>query len=87
MGGPGKSGYSGGKLSPNENERIRGMVAAKSLQALVAIFKLPSGEIWNVLNINNSEKIKRERKMRISEIERNFFIDFKLPKYSGKITF
>ena len=87
MGGPGKSGYSGGKLSPNENERIRGIVAAKSLQALVAIFKLPSGEIWNVLNIRNKEKAKMGRKIRISGIERNFFIDFKLSKYSGKITF
>ena len=82
MGGPGKIGYSGGKLSPNENERIRGMVAAKSLQALVAIFKLPSGEIWNVLNISSNEKTSRGRNIRISGNERYFFIDYKLSKYS-----
>ena len=87
MGGPGKIGYSGGKLSPKENERMRGMVAAKSLQALEAIFKFPSGEIWNVLNIRSNEKARMGRNIRISGNERYFFINFKLSKYSGKITF
>ena len=46
------------KLLPNEKERINGIVAAKSLQALVAIWMFPSCEILNVFHIRKYETKK-----------------------------
>lgn len=54
MGGPAKIGYSGGKLKPKENDRINGMVAAKSLQTLVAGFIYP-GSTVKVFHIKAAE--------------------------------
>lgn len=62
MGGPGKSGYCGGKLCPKEKDLIKGIVAAKSLQTLVAISRFPNWLILKVFHINNQEKTKRTAK-------------------------
>ena len=78
IGTPGKIGYSGGKLSPKEKDLIRGIVAAKSLQAFEAIFKSPP-TTPNVLNIKITEKQKNAVKTKVSSRFRlttsnNFFI-------------
>jgi hypothetical protein len=51
-------GYSGGKLLPNEKERIRGIVAEKSLHTFVAIKILPSWSNLKVFQNKNMEKRK-----------------------------
>jgi hypothetical protein len=66
MGGPANIGYSGGKFDPKEKDLIRGIVAAKSLQALVAICISPEGVILNVLNIRKIENNKKPKKRRAS---------------------
>lgn len=71
-------GYWGGKLSPKEKDLIRGMAAAKSLQALVAILRSPP-PAPNVLNITMAEKQKSATKTSVSNllfltIWNNFFI-------------
>jgi hypothetical protein len=66
MGGPANIGYWGGKLDPRENDRIRGMVAAKSLQALDAICMFPSGVTLNVFHISIHDKRKKKIKRTVS---------------------
>ena len=62
MGSPAKIGYSGGKLDPSENERIRGMVAAKSLHTLVVISKSPDEVKRKVFHIKKQDKKKSNEK-------------------------
>ena len=59
MGGPAKSGYCGGKFWPSEKDLIKGIVAAKSLQTLVAISRFPNWFILKVFHISHQEKTKR----------------------------
>ena len=71
MGSPGKSGYSGGQLFPNENERMRGMCAPKSLHVLVAMsmdeFFWSYEKVWNM-----SQEEKRRAKTLIKEKNKIF---------------
>lgn len=62
MGGPEKSGYSGGKLLPKEKDLINGIWLAKSLQAFEAISIFPFS-YENVENISQVEKINARTKI------------------------
>ena len=66
IGGPAKIGYWGGKFDPNENDRIKGIVAAKSLHAFVAICIFPASSSPNVFVIKETEKKKKIKKRKIS---------------------
>ena len=59
MGGPEKIGYSGGKFEPRENDRVKGIVAAKSLQAFEAICISPPAVVLIVFVIKRKEKKKK----------------------------
>ena len=61
-------GYSGGKFDPKENDLIRGIVAAKSLHAFVAICISPVGESLKVENIKTEENIKKTIHRIISDL-------------------
>lgn len=62
-------GYWGGKFAPYENDLMRGIVAAKSLQSLEAICRLPVGEILKVFHIKSEEKAKQSRNKKYSDTE------------------